>query len=213
MDDFTFSLARVSDAAAADLNRDYDSLRPNPYADGAWRWRRYSVFTFDRSSCTVALKPAHDFVQGEEINHFQGDVQRHYDDITEALWHSGGFAELFDAFARAADLPDVATIEVHQMRVISQAPDQPVETAPEGVHEDGFDRIAIVTVARENSSGAELSVHESREAAPFVTLRQGPGQYVVLNDRVLWHSATPLTAVEEGRPGYWDLLVLTANQA
>ncbi len=212
MDDFTYSLGRVSDAALADLAADFDTLAPSDYADGAYRLRRYSTFTFDRAHCTVELLPPHDFVQGDDINRFQGNVERHYDDLLPSTYSSAGFAELCEAFAAAAHLPERARIEVHQMRVLARAEGDTVEAAPEGVHQDGFDRIAIATIGRADSTGADLSLHESQDAAPLVTLRQEPGQYCVLNDRALWHSANALTAVVPGHPGTWDCLVLTANQ-
>lgn len=213
MDDFTFTAGRISDAALADLVPDFATLGPNEYADGAYRWRRFSEFGFDRSSGIVEHRPTHDFVQGDDVNHFQPGVKRHYDDLLDTTWDTAGFAELFAAFAEAAGLPERAAIEVHQLRVISPDPGHVALTAPEGVHEDGFDRIAMLTVARENSTGADLSLHESRDAEPFATFRSAPGQYLVLNDRRLWHSADPLVALDEGRPGYWDCFVLTANLA
>lgn len=213
MDEFTFSTGRISDAALADLVPDFDTLQPNSYADGAYRYRRFSTFSFDRAAGVVTRLAPHDFVQDDTINHFQPGVARHYDDLLDSTWGSAGFAEVFTAFADAAGLPARATIEVHQLRVISTDPQHVAQTAPEGVHEDGFDRIAILTIARQNSRGADLSVHEAEGAEPFATFRSLPGQYLVLNDRLLWHSADPLVALDDSGPGYWDCFVLTANLA
>lgn len=213
MDDFTFTLGRISDAALADLTADFASLAPNQYADGAYRYRRYSRFTFDRANRVVAILPPRDFAQAGDINHFQPGVQRHYDDLLASTWQSSGFAELCAAFASEGELPELATIEVHQLRVISDDPAHEAPTAPEGVHQDGFDRIAIVTIARETSRGADVSLHDRADAPALATLRSEPGQYVVLNDRRLWHSANPVVALEDGRPGFWDAFVLTAWRA
>lgn len=212
MDDFTYSRGHVSAAALADLTPDFDSLQPSDYADGSYRLRRFSTLAYDRANKVVDLLPAHDFVQGDDINHFQGNVQRHYDDLLDSTWRSAGFVELVDAFAEAAELPERTTFEVHQIRVVSHA-GEIAETAPEGVHQDGFDRICIVTLARVNTDGADLMLHQAQDAPALVTLAQQPGEYLVLNDSLLWHSATPVAGLDAGRPAYWDAFVLTANRA
>ncbi|HQA31144.1 MAG TPA: 2OG-Fe dioxygenase family protein [Propioniciclava tarda] len=212
MDAFTFTLGRLSDAAIEDLAPDFETLAPNQYADGAYRLRRFSHFEFDRAEQRLTLLPPKDFVQGDDINHFQPGVARRYDDLLPTTWDTRGFGELIADFARLGALPELVRIEVHQLRVIAR-PGTAVETAPEGVHQDGFDRICIATIGRAHSTGADLSLHESGDAPALATLRQQAGQYVVLNDRTMWHSANPVVAVDAGLSGYWDAFVLTAHRA
>lgn len=212
MADFTYTQGRLSDAALADLAPDFESLEPSEYADGSYRLRRFSRLTFDRPSRTVELRPNTEFVQGDDLNRFQGNVARRYDDVLESTWKSAGFAEMCATFADAADLPAHVDLEVHQMRVRSTAPDDVVEAAPEGVHQDGFDRISMFTIAREHTVGPELRVHEGREEAPIVDEVPQAGEYTILNDRELWHSAGQVVSDAPGAEGHWDLFVLCAHR-
>lgn len=210
---FTHVTGALPDAAVADLAPDFASLEPSDYADGAYRLRRYSEFSFDRADGHVEHLPHARFVQSSDLNRFQGDVPRDYPDLLESTWRSPGFTEMFATFADHADLPEVAKIGVHQIRVVSKAPDDVAHTAPEGVHQDGFDRIGMFVIGRTNAVGAELFVHEALDAAPSVELHQEPGEYLVLDDRAFWHSARPLTAAAAGSDAYWDLFVLTADRS
>lgn len=93
----------------------------------------------------------HDFVQTSDINRFQGDVVRQFSPIEKSTLNSEGFREMCQLFAVKNDLRDGQEIEVHQIRITAIYDE--TQVAPEGVHQDGFDHIAIVGVGRNNIEG------------------------------------------------------------
>ena len=114
------------------------------------------------------------------------------------------------AFGEANNLVDGQEIEIHQMRVITQD-DGTAQASPEGTHQDGFDCIAMVGVSRKNISGGELMVYESKDEQPFLTYALKSGEMIMLNDRKVWHNATPVKAVNRVGQGFGDWFILCAR--
>lgn len=98
---------------------------------------------------------------------------------------------------------------MHQLRMRAQ-PNQTISIAPEGVHQDGFNRIGMFFVNYENLTGGELYVHETQTSKPMLDYRFKNGEFMVLNDAQFWHSANEATATDE--TGYLDLFVLTGDK-
>lgn len=214
MNHFEYTTGCLTPAQAADLQPSFHTLTPSAYKDGAYRLRRYSKFRYRQSSGHIQLQANSRFVQSDKLNRFQGNVARSYDDLTADTIACAGFAAMFRRFAESAGLPDEAEIEVHQMRIIAKSAGQAAESTPEGIHQDGFDRIGVFTAARHNAEGGELYLWRSPEdAAPLAACLPQAGDFCVLNDRLLWHSASPVHTRSEAEAGYWDLFVLTANQS
>lgn len=212
MADFTYTCETLGGAAVADIAPDFESLTPSAYADGSYRLRRYSAFDVDRASGTIVLQQNRAFVQSSDVNRHQGDVARRYDDLLESTYASPGFAEAMLHFAAIADLPQRVPVEVHQMRIIARdGGDAPA--TPEGVHQDGFDRIAVVCAGRRNAEGGDLNLHPARDAEPMTTVPMTAGALAVLNDAELFHSAQPVHPVDGSEPATLDLFVFTANRA
>lgn len=211
---FLFDTDHLNESCVASLAPSFHTLKPSAYKDGGYRFRRYSRLQYQQESGEITLLENHGFVQSSDVNQFQGNVERTYDDITDETIHSKGFTAMFAAFADMAELPKQVEIEVHQMRIIAKSQDEIAESTPEGIHQDGFDRIGVFTVARHNVEGGELFVwNDVADAKPVYACTPAAGDYCVLNDKRVWHSASAVqTADENDVVGYWDLFVLTANQ-
>lgn len=211
---FEYTTGCLTVSEAADLQPSFHTLTPSAYKDGAYRLRRYSKFRFRQSDGRIELQANSQFVQGDNLNRFQGNVARTYDDLTADTIASAGFAAMFRRFAATAGLPEQAEIEVHQMRIIAKSAAQAAESTPEGIHQDGFDRIGVFTVARHNAEGGELYLWRNPDdAAPLAACLPQAGDFCILNDSLLWHSASPVNTRSEAEAGYWDLFVLTANRS
>lgn len=192
------------------LHPSFDELTPSRYKDGEYRLRRYSKICFDHGR--VSVLPAEAFVQSGDINEFQGDVVRVYDNLSDQALHSQGMAQICQSFIDACELPSVCQIEIHQMRIIAKQDSAPAESAPEGIHQDGFDYVGVFTIQRYNQSGGELMIWRDKQSPkPVSTLTPKAGEYCIVNDRTLWHSASAVAVGDQDQVGYWDLLVLTAN--
>lgn len=214
MSDFLHHSGRLDleSSSLADFERvqaSFDSLKPSNYKDGSYRLRRYSRFCFDKNTGTVSLQPQAPFVQDDSLNQFQGNVARTYDDLTDECHQSSSFAAILQCFADATDLPNQSLIEVHQMRLLAKGADSP--TTPEGVHQDGFDFVGVFTIARHNAKGGKLLLWQNKTDTTPIAEQDGQvGDFCIVNDKQLWHSATNLHTTDEGL-GFWDIFVLTAH--
>ena len=204
--DFLLQLGQLTNTSVASLTSSFANLPKSDYLDGAFRLRRYSHFTYAAES--LQELPAKAFSQNQQINEFQGDVAREYQPIESGVVSSSAFSEMFKKFKQMADITDETPIEVHQMRILGKT-GASTEAAPEGVHQDGFDYLAVFVIERKNIQGGEICVHPGREQAPIMKHAFDKGEFVVLNDRRFWHSAAALQAANDD-PAYMDVFVLTA---
>lgn len=208
---FTYHIDHLALSEQSPMVASFDSLTPSAYKDGSYRLRRYSVFHYDKLAKMVSKQPHEAFVQDDSLNKFQGNVTRDYDDLTDATIADAEFIAMLDAFATTANLPDVSKIAIHQMRIIAKDCDANAVATPEGIHQDGFDYIGVFTTRRHNVAGGELYVWQDKtDAVPIATLDPKAGDYCVLNDKQLWHSAGDVAPAQAGQ-GFWDLFVLTAH--
>ncbi|RBP85602.1 hypothetical protein EBI01_02740 [Marinomonas rhizomae] len=203
---FYLELGQLTQDSVNHLAPSFDCLPPNPYADGKFRLRRYSRFTVEQGKLHRLDSQA--FVQDESINHFQGNVVRSYEEIDNRIIADPAFTELFEHFQRMSNVADNTPIEVHQLRIF--ADHKSAEVAPEGVHQDGFDRIGIYVMKRHNIEGGNINVHLDKNSPALISHDFDKGEFVVLNDRKFFHSAQPITPID-GDQGYMDIFVLTAN--
>ncbi|WP_432474609.1 2OG-Fe dioxygenase family protein [Amphritea sp. HPY] len=204
--DFLLELGQLTEQSVINLAASFKALPPSPYLDGAFRLRRYSHFNFQQGD--LSQLPTKAFVQSGDINLFQGDVERVYPEIEEQVINSDAFKEMFINFKEIAGISDDKPIEVHQMRILANS-EALTEAAPEGVHQDGFESLAVFVIERSNIKGGEIRVHTEKEAAPFVSHTFDKGEFVVLNDQRFWHSAAALEAANDAN-AHMDVFVLTA---
>jgi len=204
--DFLLELGQLEQGNVKTLAASFDNLPPNPYVDGAFRLRRYSHFTFDGAQ--LNRLPTKAFVQDDSINTYQGNVERTYPEIEDQICKSQAFTEMFNRFKEITNLDDETPIEVHQMRILAKHK-QTTEPAPEGVHQDGFDRLGVFVIERNNVAGGEIQVHTDKQSAPFVSHNFDQGEFVILNDQKFFHSAAAMKPSTDD-DGYMDVFVLTA---
>ena len=108
-------------------------------------------------------------------------------------------------------LEDGQEIEIHQIRIAAIY--EETQVAPEGVHQDGFDHIALVGVNRHNIVGGEIMLYQDSHEAPFFRKVLENGDVTMLADSKLWHNAQPIRTIDHDEMGYMDLFVLTAKDA
>lgn len=185
----------------------FSALPQTNHADGQYRLRRYSVIHFVDGEVLPSDK--HDFVQTSDINHFQGDVVRRFEAIESSVLKSLSFKTMCWHFIESNHLSNGQEIEIHQMRVATLMDETPV--APEGVHQDGFDHIAIIGIARHNVVGGEIMLYNHDHEAPFFRKVLEDGEMAMLDDHLLWHNAQPIRAINTNQEGYMDVIVLTAK--
>lgn len=76
-------------------------------------------------------------------------------------------------------------------------------------HQDGFDFVGIFCIDRHNLIGAETHLYEDPNAAPIFAKELQPGEFVLVNDRRLYHSTSGIQPLGTGE-GTRDVFVMTA---
>ncbi|MGO2010974.1 MAG: 2OG-Fe dioxygenase family protein [Pseudoalteromonas sp.] len=184
----------------------FANLPANPYADGAFRKRRYSVIKVIGEE--LQLQKTKAFVQDDSINTFQGNIERTYENLEQSLLESEGMKSIVNEFRAITGIDEQRDIEIHQFRMLAIDSDTP--PAPEGIHQDGFDHVCICGVSHENLEGGELLVYENKQAEPCFKMEIKDGMFALINDREVWHNATPMNKINDSQEGYLDCFVLTA---
>ncbi|MDO6544044.1 2OG-Fe dioxygenase family protein [Photobacterium sanguinicancri] len=205
----TLQLTQLSGKAVNDLSSSFHDLPKTKHADGQYRLRRYSIVKV-RDTGIVHLA-AREFVQSDDINTFQGNVSRSFEVIEDAVINSQGMFEMCRVFRDANHLSAEHEIEIHQMRIATS--EDETQVAPEGVHQDGFQHIAVIGIDRHNIEGGDFLVYREKNAQPFLSMALQQGEVAILADNQLWHNARPIKAVKKDHQAYMDVFVLTAKGA
>ncbi|MEQ8667038.1 MAG: 2OG-Fe dioxygenase family protein [Rhodospirillales bacterium] len=193
------------DDAIRNLEPAFGDLPADPYTEGNFRFRRYSAFRYKGG--VLDILPPETFTQSRRINAYLGDVQRTYDPIDEATWRDPAFRRMLEHFDEHTLVDIGKHIGVHQIRIRKTGD---AVMAPEGRHQDGFDRIAVYVVGRENLDGGNLRLSANARDEPFIEAALMPGDYVVINDRALFHNASPIERIDEDRDAFIDFFVATS---
>ena len=196
----------VNQAHIEAVKPSFANLPANPYADGAFRKRRYSVIKVQNDELVLQATKA--FVQDDSINTFQGNVARTYENLEPSLLASNGMKSIVNEFRAITGISEERDIEIHQFRMLAIESNTP--PAPEGIHQDGFDHVCICGVSHENLEGGELLVYENKQAEPCFKMEIKDGMFALINDREVWHNATPMNKIDSSKAGYLDCFVLTA---
>ena len=196
----------VNQAHIEAVKPSFANLPANPYADGAFRKRRYSVIKVQDGELKLQATKA--FVQDDSINTFQGNVERTYENLEPSLLQTDGMKSIVNEFRAITGISDERDIEIHQFRMLAIESDTP--PAPEGIHQDGFDHVCLCGVSHENLEGGELLVYENKQAEPCFKMEIKDGMFALINDREVWHNATPMNKIDASKDGYLDCFVLTA---
>ena len=209
---YRMQLDKMSDHCLESLSGNFDDLPTTNHADGAYRLRRYSRVHMCNESMIYKTLDGKQFTQSSSYNNFQGDVTRTFENIIEKVITSYGFWELCSRFLNSCRLPTNNVIEVHQMRVITLDNENETHVAPEGVHQDGYDSICIASIERHNVKGGHLLVHKEKDSEAILNLALDNGELAYINDRELWHNATPISRLDPLSGGHMDLIILTATK-
>ncbi|MBO9482154.1 2OG-Fe dioxygenase family protein [Salinisphaera sp. G21_0] len=207
--DFTFSHQRLTDLDLNAFAPFFANLAADPYVSGHYRFRRYSRFT-GPAECLERL-PHDDFVQSRSVNYLSGDILREFAEIEPALTELPEFQSLFRQVNGFFGLDPARTVYgVHQIRITCSGADHGLPV-PEGIHQDGFDLIAIICTDRKNVEGAETGIFYHPEQKPAYSATLLPGDIVYCNDRRVYHYTSALQVSSGEVSGHRDVFVITVT--
>ncbi|NMG07471.1 2OG-Fe dioxygenase family protein [Brasilonema sp. UFV-L1] len=202
----SYALENISSIDVDKLKPFFINLPADPYLVGGYRFRRLSHFTVSGSSI---VKLAHRlFYQPKQHNPLLGDVVREYAELDDKLIELPDFQRMILEFFEFCKLCSTSKeVAVHQIR-ITASPKQIGKPAPEGIHRDGVDVIAIFSVNRERIEGGETHLYKSKKDSPIFNKILNPGEMLVFGDREFLHFTSVINATSL-ECGVRDVFVLT----
>jgi hypothetical protein len=178
-------------------------------ADGG-RYRRRRHGAFRHVDGRAVRKPHQAHYQSRDYNRLNGDVQRWFDPVEDAISRHPVMESIFRLCGGFLPGRPGKTwhAELHQFRIEAdaQAAGRPT---PEGLHRDGVDWVFVMLVDRVNvrEGVTQIGGADGKPLGRFTLTN--PGDAIFLDDHRILHGVTEIHPVEEDKPAYRDALVLT----
>lgn len=188
----------------------WDDLGPDLYMADGGRYRRRRHAAFHCAQGRFTRKPHQPHFQSRDYNPLNGDVQRWFDPVHQAVIDNPVMQAVF-AFCAASfgeAIPDGWHVEMHQFR-IETGDGEIGRPTPEGLHRDGVDWVFVMLIERRNvrEGVTRIGAPDGTPLGEFTLAR--PGDAVLIDDRRILHGVTEIHAVKPGLPAWRDALVVT----
>ena len=205
-------LDEISQESVDSVKESFNRLPKTNHLDGQYRLRRYSRVKINETYEFSYFKlPQQEFNQSKDYNKHQGGMSRTFEDIEDDVVRSVGMLEMCDKFLESGGFSADNEIEVHQMRIITSGEVARTQVSREGIHQDGYDFIAIVGIDRYNISGGNALVYKTHGGKQIFDCPLQPKEMLMINDRQLWHNAGTIAKLDQDKQGYMDAFILTAR--
>ena len=181
------------------------------------RTRSYSLLNIENTDAIEIVGDLH-FYQSTNYNNVNGNILRKYENIDTKILEDDCFKYFVKTFISTINselnknsiIEKIKYIQVHQIRVFTDS-EQDIDLVPEGIHQDGYNFIAMCCVSRKNISGAISSIYdESKNLVHNVQLEEG--EMLIVNDNKMFHGVSPIKLNKTSKKvkmGYRDILVFT----
>jgi hypothetical protein len=201
-----YALEKINSLNPNRFKQFFNNLPADPYLKGNYRFRRLSNFKV--SAKNLVQLPHSRLFQSKAYNPILGDVVREYQELEQELIQLQDFHNLVFEFFDFCQLCSPANqIAVHQIRTTTSDL-QIGNPAPEGIHRDGVDLVAIFCVDRENIEGGLTCLYKEKNGSPVFQQILNPGELLVFDDRQFFHFTSPIHVTKHGR-GTRDVFVMT----
>ncbi|MFZ9035801.1 MAG: 2OG-Fe dioxygenase family protein [Francisellaceae bacterium] len=171
-----------------------------------YRFRAYSTGLIVSASASLN-EEVEAFNQSYLLNHYQGGIDRKFPALEQKIAQY-----VIDEMMMKTLYPELPEADykfgIHQIRIITT--DEIMgKPAPEGIHQDGFDYVAVGCVAVHNITGGNsiLVKNTQRDELCFDEILR-PEEVVIFDDRHFAHYASPIVPKLPGR-GARDVFVVT----
>jgi hypothetical protein len=178
---------------------------------GTFRRRRHAVFSLS-SDGTATREPHRPHYQSKTYNTLQGGIERWFEPISAKVADATIFlgilalcARVFGQLARDVVVWDV---EVHQFRIEAKPGEVGLPT-PEGVHRDGVDFVLVALINRTNIDSGTTTIHDADGVQLGSFTLTHPLDSAFVDDERVFHGVTPIIVIDELRPAFRDVLVVT----
>ena len=195
-----------------EIRPSFNDLPETDHVDGSYRLRKYS-----HVECNSALgaKDVVDlgflqFTQSSKYNKHQGGMARNFSPIHHDVLNSNIMSDMVNTFRDKCSLSDQFEMDIHQMRVRCKG--GATQLSPEGWHQDGYDRIAMIGVDRHNIIGGEALLSTHKTEAPFLQATLDAGTMLIIDDSYLWHNGRSIQPVDDSFSAWMDIIIFTARR-
>lgn len=186
---------------------------------GRYRRRRHAALAITPDA--IARKPHQPHFQSRDYNELNGDVQRWFEPMEDAIVDDPMMQRLLRGatlffekaglcFEGAGESAVAAHwhVELHQFRIEASALNLGRPT-PEGMHRDGVDWVLVMLIDRLNvdEGVTEIQIAGRPEIDRFTLA--APGDAVLLDDHRVVHGVTPIRPIDTDKPAYRDVFVAT----
>lgn len=149
------------------------------------------------------------FYQSSYYNNYNGNIEREYKNISTAILNNECFKNIvfiFNDIVSNEIKRENKFIQIHKIRVYANQ--ESTNLIPEGIHQDGYNMIAICCINRENIKGGISRIYDiDKNIIYSKELEQG--EMIIINDIKNYHDVTNIELVDATKPGYRDVIVLT----
>lgn len=217
-----FAVARGADYRLGGLEdlwrrlvEDWDHLEVDRYmADGGqYRLRRYGRFFYRPATSELKRLPHATVFQPRYVNSFAGGIDRDFAPLRESTFENPFLLAMirfdFSRFrvANEARLSDSWEVWIHQIR-IETFDKAAVPPAPEGIHRDNHDFIAIHLVGRSNVSGGMNRVYDPSQKPLHSCFLGSALDTIYADDHRVMHAVDPIRPAHEAQPARRDVLII-----
>ena len=188
------------------LKKSFNNLTKDKYYDSE-RYRHFSLIKLTNKVEIIGDLP---FTQSKSYNSsYNGNLIRNYNNIDIQLLNDESFTNFIDKFKNYYynNYKNILKyMKIHQIRV-SVKNDAEI-SLPEGIHQDGYNMIAIICINRNNIKGGINKIYdlEKEKIAEYTLLE---GDMIILNDRKTYHDVTGIKVDKIDNKSYRDIFVFT----
>ena len=149
------------------------------------------------------------FYQSSYYNNYNGNIEREYKNISTTILNNECFKNIvfmFNDIVSNEIKRENKFIQIHKIRVYANK--DSTSLIPEGIHQDGYNMIAICCINRENIRGGISRIYDiDKNIIYSKELEQG--EMIIINDVKNYHDVTNIELVDVTKPGFRDVIVLT----
>lgn len=193
------------------FHQSWDDLPPDNFLSdgGHYRFRRYSVFNWEMND-ELNLLPHEPHFQSTYRNNMNGGINRDYEAIKNETIENPVLKSFIQLIAPQFSFNNENSwrIQAHQFRIVAKA-NEAGNPSPEGIHRDGADFILIMVLHRENITGGVNHIYDDSQRLLFGSVLTEPGDALLIDDRAVWHGVSEIYPIDNDKPAYRDVLVLT----
>lgn len=178
---------------------------------GKYRTRRHAHYSThaDRPE-TPERVPYRPLLQSKAYNPLNGGQPRYFAEVEDSTHDTPTLHSLLEFSTRVVSEASGKKdwhVEMHQLHVDTNSTEVGNIT-PEGKHQDGGEFVVIFLTHRENVSGGLTTIYDMELQPKSQLTLVRPYDFVMVNDREVFHGVEPIFQTDPGREAFRGVLVL-----